>query len=134
MNHTSTLVLGVACLALSLLSPWLGLVMLLVALVVGTAAVFALLNTVTRHLPSGMTSMAEGMTCTFVESLVAERNDDTGRAKLPAFITVRGGGHRSDFMQALYRSPAFKALCKLIAWLGPLPCLPACRCIESRGS
>lgn len=130
MYNKSTLVLGVACLVLSMLNPWLGLAALLLVLAVGSLAVLALLSTVTQHLPQGLSRMASDMTCTFVQSLVSDDGGGSGHAKLPSFITAGGGSRQPDYLKELYASQAFQALCKVISLLGPLPCFPAYRYVE----
>ena len=128
MYNKSTLVLGVACLVLSMVNPWLGLGLLLLALAAGTVAVLGMLSTVAGHLPQGTNRMASDMTCAFVQSLVSD--DEGGGRQLPSFITAGGGKGQPDYLRALYASPRFQALCKAISLLGPLPCLPAYRYVE----
>lgn len=131
MYNKSTLVLAVACLVLMPVSPWLSVALLLLVLAIGTAAVFAMLFTVTEHLPQGMSRMANDMTCAFVQSLVSD-DEGRGSAQLPSFVTAGGGSRQPDYLKELYASPAFQMLCKAISLLGPLPCFPAYRYVERR--
>lgn len=131
MMTKSTWILLAGCAVLTVaVSPWMALVLMAIAILCGTAAVYALLQLVNSHLPQDV-NMGEDITHTIVSSLISESNGQPTNNRAPVFIPVRGAG-RSDLGQ-LYSAPQFKSLCSVISLLGAIPCLPALAVLERLG-
>src|SRR5207253_6767682 len=107
------------------ISPWLGVLVLVLAFLAGGAAVFSLSGLVSSYVPGGSRQLSVDISLSIIENLVNESDQRSAR-HLPAFVTA-SGGRGADWMQRLYSSAAFQRSCEVIQTLGPVPCYPAYR-------